>query len=97
MAFKTCGKCGNEFSADLKACPFCADAERRGSGLGSQNAAAFGVTPNKVTVVDIQMPFGSMVVFLVKLAIAAVPAFILVALFWVVLGLVFRSAFMGLR
>ena len=35
----------------------------------------------QVTVVDIKMPFGSMVVFMVKWAIASIPAFlILVAL-----------------
>ncbi|HXV82675.1 MAG TPA: hypothetical protein VEG60_22660 [Candidatus Binatia bacterium] len=37
---------------------------------------------NDVTVVDIRMPFGSMVVFMVKWAIASIPAFIIL----VVLG-----------
>jgi uncharacterized membrane protein YgcG len=37
---------------------------------------------NDVTVVDIKMPFGSMVVFMVKWAIASIPAFIIL----VVLG-----------
>jgi len=43
-------------------------------------------TPQKIVVTDIRMPFFSMVVFMVKWAIAAIPAvFILVAigtLFW---------------
>lgn len=35
---------------------------------------------NHVTVVDIKMPFLSMVIFMVKWAIAAIPAFIILAL-----------------
>jgi hypothetical protein len=42
--------------------------------------------PNtKITVVDIQMPFWSMVVFLVKVAIAAIPAVIILS----ILGTIF--------
>lgn len=33
-----------------------------------------------VTVVDIRMPFGSMVVFMVKWAIASIPAFLILML-----------------
>ena len=95
MAFRTCAKCGKEVSNHLKGCPFCEDAERRASGITDQNLIAAGEVPNKVTVVDIQMPFASMVIFLVKLAVAAVPAIILVALFWAVLGIVFGSALVG--
>lgn len=42
----------------------------------------------EVVVTDIQMPFGSMVVFMVKWAIAAIPAaIILFVLFWVLVGI----------
>ena len=34
---------------------------------------------NTVTIVDIRMPFGSMVVFMVKWAIASIPAFLILA------------------
>lgn len=34
---------------------------------------------NQVTIVDVKMPFLSMVVFMVKAAIAAIPAFIILA------------------
>jgi hypothetical protein len=40
---------------------------------------------SKVTVVDIQMPFWSMVVFMVKVAIASIPAVIILS----VLGAIF--------
>lgn len=41
---------------------------------------------SKIKVVDIDVPFFSLVMFMVKVAIAAVPASIIVLLFWVWLG-----------
>ncbi len=37
-------------------------------------------TANEITIVDVKMPFMSMVVFMVKAAIAAIPAVIILAL-----------------
>lgn len=42
---------------------------------------------NQVTIVDIKMPFMSMVVFMVKAAIAAIPAVIILA----ILGMLISS------
>ena len=44
-----------------------------------------------VVVTDIRMPFGSMVVFMIKWAIAAIPAFIILA----ILGFLASAMFMG--
>ncbi len=41
-------------------------------------------TNREVTVVDIRMPFGSMVVFMVKWVIASIPALIILAALWMV-------------
>jgi hypothetical protein len=49
------------------------------------------VTSTEVTIVDVRMPFWSMVVFLVKLAIAGIPAAIILFIFWGVLVAVFGS------
>ena len=46
---------------------------------------------SNVVVTDIKMPFGSMVVFMIKWAIAAIPAFIILAL----LGSIVSAVFMG--
>jgi hypothetical protein len=46
----------------------------------------------QVTVVDIKMPFWSMVVFMVKWAVAAIPAFIILAVF----GTILTSVMAGL-
>ena len=49
-------------------------------------------TRNEVVVVDVKMPFLSMVVFMVKWAIAAIPALIVLAVF----GWFLSSIFLGL-
>ncbi len=38
---------------------------------------------SEVTIVDIKMPFGSMVTFMVKAALAAIPAMIILAIIFV--------------
>jgi hypothetical protein len=49
----------------------------------SESATPSVIYPAKVSVADINMPFWSMVIFMVKWAIAAIPAFIiLMVLFW---------------
>lgn len=46
----------------------------------------------RVVVTDVELPFGSMVTLLVKLALAAIPAAIIVALVWLFIA----AAFAGL-
>jgi hypothetical protein len=50
----------------------------------------------EVVVVDVQMPFMSMVTFMVKWVLASIPAFIILALLGVVLAGVLGGMFMGL-
>ncbi len=50
----------------------------------SHNQVVF--TKNEVVITDIKMPFWSMVVFMVKWAIAAIPAFIILAILGVVIA-----------
>ncbi|HEY5716081.1 MAG TPA: hypothetical protein VIS54_06665 [Psychromonas sp.] len=50
----------------------------------------------QVTIVDIKMPFMSMVVFLVKFAIASIPAFIILSFLFMILGALFGGIFHGL-
>jgi hypothetical protein len=46
----------------------------------------------RVVVTDIQMPFGSMIVFMVKWAIAAIPAMLILFL----TGVIFTAMFAGI-
>ncbi len=39
---------------------------------------------SEVTIVDVKMPFGSMVVFMVKMSLAAIPAAIIVVAIYVI-------------
>ncbi len=48
---------------------------------------------NQITIVDVKMPFMSMVIFMVKAAIASIPAFIILtvigSIFFTILGGIF--------
>jgi hypothetical protein len=46
-----------------------------------------------VRVIDIEMPFGSMVVFMVKWALASIPAFLILLVFTFALGVVLALVF----
>jgi hypothetical protein len=54
---------------------------------------------DRITIVDIRMPFWSMVVFMVKASIASIPAFLILSvigsLVFAMLGTVFRAAYSG--
>ncbi|MGF1610298.1 MAG: hypothetical protein ACFCUQ_12940 [Kiloniellales bacterium] len=45
----------------------------------------------KVIVTDIRMPFWSLVIFLVKLALASIPAWFILALLWMAIAMLFGS------
>jgi hypothetical protein len=51
---------------------------------------------NKVNIVDIEMPFWSMVVFMVKAAIASIPAFIILTIIGSVVFAVLGGIFGGM-
>jgi hypothetical protein len=55
-------------------------------------------SPAEVSVVDVSMPFGSMVTFMVKWALASIPAFMLLAAlgFALFVGFGFLLAMIGL-
>lgn len=46
----------------------------------------------RVTVVDVDMPFGSMVSFMVKWSIAAIPAFLIVGFVFFIIGMLVAIA-----
>lgn len=51
---------------------------------------------NEVSIVDIRMPFLSMVVFMVKAAIASIPAFIILSIIFGIISAVFGGLFGGM-
>lgn len=52
--------------------------------------------PTEVTVVDVQMPFGSMVVFILKWTLAAIPAMICLGIIAAIFVAVFGGIFGGI-
>jgi len=50
---------------------------------------------NQVTIVDIKMPFMSMVVFMIKAAIAAIPAFLILSLIMMSMSVLLSTIFGG--
>lgn len=50
----------------------------------------------EVTVVDVHMPFGSMVVFILKWTLAAIPAMIILGILAVIVVATFGGALTGL-
>lgn len=50
---------------------------------------------NQVSIVDIKMPFWSMVVFMVKAAIASIPAFIILSIVFSIVSVLFGGLFGG--
>lgn len=51
---------------------------------------------SQVVVTDIQMPFFSMVIFMVKWAIAAIPAIIILFILGAILSGIFGGLFLGI-
>ena len=51
---------------------------------------------NEVNIVDIKMPFWSMVMFMVKAAIASIPAIIILTIIFTILSAIFGGIFGGM-
>ena len=49
----------------------------------------------EAVIVDFNMPFGSMVLFIIKWAIAAIPAIIILSIIWVVVVAILATMFAG--
>ncbi len=50
---------------------------------------------NQVSIVDIKMPFWSMVVFMVKAALASIPALIILAIVYAIFVAIFGGILVG--
>ena len=59
----------------------------------SDTEARRGDGNQNVVVTDVRMPFVSMVILMVKWAIASIPAFIILAIFGAILTAIFGAAF----
>jgi hypothetical protein len=94
-ALATCSKCGDLFSAESGSCPTCRYPRTGDEAIVMRGASAPKV-PTSVVVTDFDMPFGSMVSFMVRWAIAAIPAVIILFVIFAVLGSVMGGFLMSI-
>jgi ABC-type sugar transport system permease subunit len=66
------------------------------SESGSMLTRVANELENEVTIVDIQMPFMSMVVFMVKWVIASIPAVIVLGIIFAIFSAIFVGIFGGM-
>ena len=62
----------------------------------SARASKSNNDPKEVVVTDIQMPFGSMIVFMVKWVIASIPAFIILFALFTIVSAIFGGILSGI-
>ncbi len=85
MAEYACRSCGKQVSVETESCPNCgtpypAEGEKTARKLTMQ-AVGSAAKGEPVHITDIDIPFWSMVVFMVKWAIASIPALLILFLF----------------
>ena len=80
MQYVTCRK---KFDSALEQCPQCGAAVSEFAAIAASRPAPIAPDPpQRVTVTDLNISFGNMVVLMVKLAIASIPAAIILGLVW---------------
>jgi len=82
-----CDHCG----ASLRGAPT-VDVTMQSPTVTGGSAVHVPVSVNRVVVTDIDMPFGSMVRFMVKWAIASIPAFVILF----IIGMIVTAMFAGM-
>ena len=87
-----CRQCGNAVDQNAAVCPHCG-AQSPGR-RGAEIYAAAG--PGRVVITGVEIPFGSLVGLILKVMVASIPAYILLFIFFGILGAVFSSVLMGL-
>jgi hypothetical protein len=101
-----CLQCGKYTQPGPAACDHCGASLRGAPRVevalsGSPEAGGLPipvvVATNRVVVADFDMPFGSMVGFMVKWAIASIPAFIILFLLGMVVTALFAGVFSRVR
>lgn len=100
---KKCPYCQGDVEDDATMCKHCGRgrvaAVRAGTvaaAVSEEPAATAVAGVQRVSVIDIDMPFGSMVSFMIKWAFAAIPAFIIIGAAFFMIGMVLGILFGGL-
>jgi RNA polymerase subunit RPABC4/transcription elongation factor Spt4 len=93
----TCSRCGDLMSETTSACPTCGTRRSGAEAVVVRPSASSELsTMTAVVIKDFDMPFGSMVSFMVKWAIAAIPAVIILFVIFGFLGAIMGGFFASL-
>jgi hypothetical protein len=79
-------ECGKKVSSNSMVCPYC-----RKNKPGGVTPVSTGGTEARVVVTDFDMPFLSMIAFIMKWTLASIPAIITISLLLAVLATVFKG------
>ena len=92
MEMLRCSHCGTDTLRGPATCPKCGTPLRDAQVIQVDKPTSTKRLPEPVSVVDIRMPFWSMVEFMIKWAVAAIPAILILT----VLGAVIIGVIVGL-
>jgi hypothetical protein len=89
MDFWVC-QCGKKVSENMNVCPHCRTG-RPGADVATVATSGGTVRAQQVVIVDFDMPFMSIVLLLVKWAVASIPAALIISLLYLILFFVAKT------
>ena len=97
MDMLRCSNCGADTTPGPSHCPQCGASLKTAAAVRIVGATeSEPICRTRVVVTDVDMPFGSMVVFMVKWGIAAIPAVLILTVVWFIVAAMFAGAFASL-
>lgn len=91
MTLVPCRQCGASVDQSATVCPNCGTASP-----GSRVAAAPHAGASPVVITGIKIPFGDLVMLIMKVILASIPAYILLVIIFMMLAATFGGFFAGL-
>ena len=93
-----CKVCGKEYDNMLVDCPHCSKTDKKTQKDLSDkfDLVQGGRVFNNVKIIDFDMEFGSMVVFMVKWVIASIPAIIILFFIFVIFNIITTGMGLGI-
>lgn len=83
MPIVECPECGEMYSTHAGECPKCGGSGEQGEEVSALEDREDRSGPREVVVADVKMSFGNMVAFMVKWALASIPAALILGfVFW---------------
>jgi hypothetical protein len=88
-----CRQCGTLVDESAPVCPHCGMSNPAGRPSGTTFAVA---GPSPIVIRGVDIPFGDLVVLIIKMALAAIPAYIVLFIIFSIIFAILASIFGGL-